>query len=97
MFDNQPIDSLVKGGVVFLVFLTIVLISFFTLYPVVSAIFGAFESADFANAEDEKDTYLPIIESCCTAFFAILISLPATWFIFWVFSREPDVTRYRRY
>jgi ABC-type Fe3+ transport system permease subunit len=97
MFDNEPIQSLTKAGVVFLVFLTIVLIAFFTLYPVVTSLFDAFESANFQNAEDEKDTYLPIIESACTAFFAILISLPATWFIFWVFSREPDITQYRRY
>ena len=97
MFDDQPIDSLVKGGLAFLVFLVICLIAFFTLYPVTSALFDAFDSADFAEAEDEKDTYLPIIESACTAFFAILIALPSTWFIFWVFSREPDVSRYRRY
>jgi ABC-type Fe3+ transport system permease subunit len=96
MFDNQPIDSLVKAGLVFLVFLTIVLICFFTLYPVVTAIFGAFNSADWANAETQKATYMPIIESACTAFFAILISLPATWFIFWVFSKEPDISRIKR-
>jgi ABC-type Fe3+ transport system permease subunit len=97
MFDNQPIESLTKAGVVFLVFLTIVLIAFFTLYPVVTALFDAFNSADWAKAETQKATYMPIIESACTAFFAILISLPATWFIFWVFSREPDVSRIRRF
>ena len=97
MFDNQPIDSLTKAGVVFIVFLAIVLITSFMLYPLVTSLFNAFDSADFANAEDEKDTYLPIIESACTAFFAILISLPATWFIFWAFSRETDIGRIKRY
>jgi len=91
--ENYP-QSLVKAGMVFLVFLVIVLIIFFTLYPVVSTIFDAFDSADFGNAETEKDTYLPLIRTACTAFFAILIALPATWFIFWVFSREPDVRNY---
>lgn len=91
--DNYP-QSLTKAGVVFLVFLTIVLIAFFTLYPVVSALFDAFDASDFGNAEDEKDTYLPLIRTVCTAFFAILIALPATWFIFWVFSREPNVENY---
>ena len=97
MFDNQPINSLTKAGVVFIVFLAIVLIVSFTIYPIVSSLFDAFDSADFGNAETQKGTYLPIIESACTAFFAILISLPATWFIFWAFSRETDIGRIKRY
>lgn len=88
--DNYP-QSLTKAGMVFLVFVAIVLIAFFTIYPLMTALFDAFDAADFGNAEDEKDTYLPTIRVACTAFFAILIALPATWFIFWVFSREPNV------
>ena len=97
MFNNQPVDSLTHAAVIFLVFLSIVLIASFTLYPIVTSLFDAFESADFAKAEDEKDTYLPIIEVAFTATLAIFISLPATWFIFWVFSREPGYERIRRY
>ena len=97
MFDNQPVTSLTHAAVVFLVFLAIVLITSFTLYPVVNSLFDAFESADFGKAEDEKDTYLPTIEVAFTATLAIFISLPATWFIFWVFSREPGMERIRRF
>jgi len=90
MFDNGEPRSLVQAGVTFLVFLTIALIAYFVISIPVNLIFDSFEATDFGNAETEKDTYLPIIRDCCTIFFAIFVSLPVTWFIFWVFHREPQ-------
>ena len=92
--DNGEITSLTKAGLVFLVFLTIAIITYALLSPIMTSIFNAFDASDFSNAETQKDTYLPLISQCCTVFFAIFISLPMTWFIFWVFHREPRYNEY---
>ena len=92
--DNGEINSLVKAGLVFIVFLMIVIITYALLSPIMTSIFDAFAASNFGNAETQKDTYLPIVRQCCTIFFAILISLPMTWFIFWVFHREPRYNEY---
>src|SRR4030042_303869 len=96
MFDNPSGEprSLITAGVRFLVFLIIALITYFLVSIPVNMIFDSFEDTDFGNAETQKDTYMPLIRQCMTIFFAIFVSLPATWFIFWVFHREPQISQF---
>jgi uncharacterized BrkB/YihY/UPF0761 family membrane protein len=103
MFDNPSGEprSLVTAGVRFLVFLMIALIIYFVVSIPVNMIFDSFQSTNFGAAETQKNTYMPIIRQCMTAFFAIFVSLPMTWFIFWCFHREPqysqvDLSQWRR-
>jgi len=96
MFNNDTgeIHSLTKAGVVFLVFLFIAIVTYFLLSTPIDIIFDSFESADFAKAEAQKDTIMPLIRTACNIFFALFISIPATWFIFWVFHREASYNEY---
>ena len=89
MFENIEVRSLTKAGVVLVTYLFVVLVIYFALSVPINTIFDGFDAADFAMAEDEKDTYLPIIRNALTIFFAILLSIPIVWFFFWVFHREP--------
>ena len=90
MFDANGVpDSLISAGVRFGSFLFITLVAYFVISYPVNIIFDGFESANWANAESQKTIYMPIIRQCMSIFFAILVSLPMTWFIFWVFHREP--------
>jgi len=102
MFDEYGVpDSLISAGVRFLVFLFVCLIAYFTVSYPVNMFFDGLEAADWSNAEAQKLTYMPIIRQCLSIFFAIFVSLPMTWFIFWVFHREPrhqivDMSQWRR-
>ena len=88
--------SITKAGLIFIVYLFIVIISFFALSPVINAIFGAFENGDFGEQQDEMDAYLPGVMSAMTLFLALFVSAPIAWFIMWVFHREPAEYYYRR-
>ena len=94
--DNGEVTSLTQAGIVFLVFLTIAIVTFALISPLMTSIFDSFAASDFSNAEDEKDTYLPLFRDCCTVFFAVFVSLPMTWFIFWVFHRQANYNEYNR-
>jgi hypothetical protein len=88
--DEYNEFGLIRAGVILAVFTFIVIITYFALSMPINAIYSGFENADFGNAEDEITSYMPIIRNVTTLFFAIFVSLPVTWFFFWVFHREPS-------
>lgn len=94
MFGDGEIHSLTKAGIVFLVFLVIAIIVYALLSPITTILFDSFENANWGNAESEKTWVIDGVRQACTIMFAIFISLPMTWFIFWVFHREPRYTEY---
>lgn len=94
--DGIEIRSLTKAGVVFLVFLFIAVITFFLISAPVNLIYSSFESSDFGKAETQKDTIMPLIRTATSIFFALFISIPVTWFIFWVFHREANYSDLNR-
>ena len=87
--DDNITQSISKAGIIFIVYLFIVVIAFFALSPVIEAIFGAFQGRDFGVATSQMNNYLPGIMSAMTLFLALFISAPIAWFIMWVFHREP--------
>jgi hypothetical protein len=89
MFEDTEVHSLTKAGVVLVVYLFIVLLTYFALSVPVNALFDVFQGADWAAAESQKASYMPYIRQVCTIFFAVFISIPIAWFFFWVFHREP--------
>jgi len=93
---NEDGDSIVRAGIIFLVFLFAMILVYFTISPFVEAMFDALDDVDDPETSDEMDTYLPYIRTAMTMAFAIGIATPVAWIFIWVFSREPDERRYRR-
>jgi len=97
MFDNAM--SITKIGITAGTFLLIVLASFYLLSAPVNSILGAFNDADFNDAEDEMNEYYPIFTNVLTLFWAIFLALPLTWIVIKVMAgRETafDLSRYKR-
>lgn len=78
-----------------LVWIFMFTIVFVILSAPLTAIFDGFDNSRGEHA-DEMDIYLPIIKTCLTIFFSIIIVTPIVGFIMWVYHREPDwgVKRY---
>jgi len=84
------IDSLSHAGVLFLVYLFLAVAVFFVVSSPTDAILSALDDADLGAASDEMNLYVPYYKSAIQIVFALGLAFPMTWFIFWVFSREPD-------
>lgn len=99
MFQDYDINNIVVAGVVFLVFLVVMIISFYCLNPLVDGFFNNYKTIDVGNLGDATDKvayFSPMFQTACKVIFALGIASPFAWFVFWVFSREPAVYR-RRY
>lgn len=90
-------DNIIKITVTFLVYLFVVVISYFLLSTPVELILSSFEGIEAGEATDELALYLPWFKSAMTMFWAIFVAIPVTWFIMKIFSREPAYYQYRRY
>jgi len=90
-------DSITRIGATFIFFLFIVIISYFVMSGPVDVLFSGFESADFGEGESHKDTLMPIVRTCFNIAMALLVSIPVTWLVMKIFSREPSYYKYRRY
>lgn len=95
--EYNEIDNIIHAGVTFVVYLFIMVVLYFALSTPVDAIMDALLNVPLGEATDEMALYNPNISWALKLVFAIGISIPVTWFIFWVFSREPDVSRIRRF
>ena len=89
--------NIIHAVVSMLVFVFIVVISFFAFNPFMDALFTGFLNADFANAESQSNEYIPLYSQVFSLFFSILVAVPVVWFIMWSFRREPRWDYYRRY
>lgn len=94
MFDRA--FSITKIGVVATAFLLITLGSFYLLSAPVNSILGAFDDADFNDAEDEMNTYYPIYTNVLTLFWAIFLALPLTWIVIKVMASRETAFNFRR-
>ena len=65
--------------------------------PVAESLFSGFEDSDFGEADDEKDDLMVTVRVAFTIAMALLISIPVTWLVVKVFSREPVYSYQRRY
>jgi len=90
-------DSIVRIVSIFIIYSFIVVTCFYLFSTPMELVFTGFEDADFGDAEDEKDSLMPTYRATFTLFFALFISLPVTWFVMKIFSREPSFYQVRRY
>jgi len=97
MFENEQVDNIIHAGLILIVYMFCVILLYFVLSSPVDAIFDAIETGSVGtDAETYMTEFLPNIEWAVRVVFAIALAIPITWFIFWIFSREPDVTIIRR-
>jgi len=96
MFEDMNPNSITVAGVIMLIYLSVMIMFFYLLSTPVNAIFDGLSGTSLGEATDEMATFLPWIRTAVNMVFAIGIATPITWFIFWIFNREPDFSRYRR-
>ena len=80
-----------------MLYLFIVLISYFIMITPVEMIFDGFDDADFGEADSYKDDYMPLFRTSFTIAIAALFACPVTWLAMKIFSRDPNYYQYRRY
>lgn len=86
--NGDGIYTITHAGIVFLVYMAVMMMLYFLFSPVVDALFDAFTGSSFGLANDEMAYYVPLFRDAVKIAFALGIAAPCTWFIFWVFSRE---------
>lgn len=94
MIDTET-TSIAKAGAILLTFFIVVFICYVFLSMPINTLFDAFDDADTGAAEGAYNWITPIVRSAFNLFFAGMAAVPVTWFIVWVFSREPE-WRYER-
>ena len=93
--NGDGIYTITKAGITFLVYMALMMMLFFVLSPAVDAIFDAFEGVPLGEASDEMAKYAPLYRDAVKIAFALGLAAPATWFIFWVFSRESSFSQFK--
>ena len=97
MFDDYEIESILHAGLIFLVYLFLVIILYFVLSYPVDLIFDALSAGSVGTAaEDPMSWQLPGIEWAVRVVFALALAYPFTWFVFWVYNKEVDFSMFRR-
>lgn len=77
------------------VYMFIVIICYFAFSGFMGTFFDTFENIEGGEASDELANIIPDMRVVWTLFFALFAAVAPTWFIVWVFHREPD-WEYRR-
>ena len=95
MFNGNNIDTITHAGIIFLVYLSLMIMLYFLLGGAVDAIFDAFTGSHFGLANDAMAEYVPLYRNAVKLAFAIGLATPITWFIFWSFSIEPSYSKIR--
>ncbi len=93
MFDGNDIDTITHAGIIFLVYLSLMIMFYFLFGGAVDVIFDAFTGTSFGYANEEMALYVPLYRTAVKMVFAIGLAAPITWFIFWSFSKEPVYTK----
>lgn len=95
--DNREIGNIIQAGIVFIVYLFVMILLYYILSTPIDTFFDGLLSADLGLATGDMAFHGPNIEWALKLVFAIGISIPVTWFIFWIFSREPFMGMVKRY
>ena len=87
--NGNGIYTITHAGIIFLVYMALMIMLYFLLSPAVDAMFAAFTGSHFGLANEEMAQFVPNYLLAVKMAFALGFAAPITWFIFWVFSREP--------
>ena len=99
MFEEDlDVRNITMAGLIFAVYLFIMVIFTFVIAGPLDSIFNAFSSsANQTSSASNVQTFLPAIRTGMKIAFALGVATPIAWFIFWIFHREPDEEIIRRY
>jgi hypothetical protein len=96
MYQDE-VDNIIHAGLILIVYLFCAVVLYFVLSSPVDMILGAIGgSAAGTPAETPMSYMLPNIAWAVRVVFAGSFAIPIAWFILWVFSKEPDITLFRR-
>ena len=93
---EDTINNIVHAGVVFAVYLFIMVILYFLLSAPIDAIMNGISSVPLGEASDEMAQHSPNMNWAIKAAFACGVATPITWFVMWLFSKEPFIGYKRR-
>ena len=86
--------NIVHGGVILIVYVFVVIVCYSVISGAYDDIITGVENVN-STASDVKVEYAgTMIRTVFDLMFAGLVLVPVIWFVYWVFSREPD-WRYR--
>ena len=93
------IETLIQAGAIFLAYMFMAIVIFAIFSSPVEALMDGFMGMDVGSqlASDKMSQFIPLLKTAVQVAFAFGLAAPVTWFIFWIFSREPSIERYRRY
>lgn len=91
MFDEE-VGNIIHAGLIFVVYLFVAILLYYLLSYPVEVLINAF----FVDSISETFTILPLVKTALNIAFALSFAFPIVWFVVWVFSREPDVSMFRR-
>lgn len=89
-------DSIAMAGMVFVVYVFVMLVLALFLADPIDNILEAIGAADVPDANAELDTYIPMYRSAVTLVLLLGMATPFVVFIMWIFNREPVQEYIRR-
>ena len=95
--ESRQIENIVHAGVTFIVFLFVVILVYFALSNPIDSIMDGLEDNPPDDSQGYVTEFYPDLNWAIKAAFALGIATPATWFVMWLFSKEPFVGYKRRY
>lgn len=90
MLDFARISYLTQAGVLFLVYLFISMVIFFTVGPFMDAFFDNYNTLEAGEATDEIAFFGPLFQLAVRIMLALFVAFPFVLFIFWVFNRRKE-------
>ena len=94
---DDSIDSIAHAGLIFLIYLFVMVSLFFLLSGPVDAIMTAFsDSAVGTSFETEMNQFHGDFVLAIKIAFALGVAAPVTWLVMWVFSQEAGHYQYKR-
>lgn len=82
--------DIIKAGMVLIVYLFIILITFFALSTPFNEFLDGMDDADTGAADPYIAVHIPWYRTVFNMFFAGMGIAPIVWFVVWTFQREPD-------
>lgn len=88
--------NFIQASILLIVYTFIIVTLYMVLSDPFDKIVTPLEDLNMSASDAHMDRVGGYVRTAFDISFALLIIVPASWFVFWVFHREPD-WRYRQY
>jgi hypothetical protein len=86
--------NIVHGGVILIVYVFVVIACYTFISGAFEDVISSVEDVNSTASDTEVESAGTTLRTVFDLMFAGLVLVPVIWFVYWVFSREPD-WRYR--